>query len=225
MVSNFSDFKISKGIDISSYYRTKNLDDLTIEELAYVHLDSFPGNQILKNGRLSTCLYDLLETVSASFNNVRTKQYVPLLGCFSILDQIGGTYGRLDKSTTYRNGIKRALDLYSSFNNPSDIEALVTLRHGIFHDGSLVCINKNTSTKVLFRMVVNSGKLLTPPVTVWDGVYRDVMNDYVTKIDLKELQKLTGAVINECRDVLVSGNSNIAMSDPKELFYKYLFIQ
>jgi hypothetical protein len=225
MLSNFSDFKASGNMKISNYYRGKNLDDLTIEELSYVHLNSLTGKEILKNGRLSTCLYDLLETVSASFGNVRTKQYVPLLGCFSILDQIGGTYGRVDKSTSYGNGIKKALDLYSSFNNPSDLESLVTLRHSIFHDGSLVSVNSNTGTSVIFRMVVDSGKLLTPPISAWEGVYQNEMNDYVTKIDLKELQKLTSDVVDTCRKVLVAGNSDIKIGDPKELFYKYLFIQ
>jgi hypothetical protein len=225
MISDFKDFKISNGFEINDYYRGKNLEDLTVEELAYVHLNSLTGNQILKNGRLSTCLYDLIETVSASFNNVRTKQYVPLLGCFSILDQVGGMYGRADKTTTYGNGIKRALDLYSSVYSSVDLESLITLRHGVFHDGSLIGINIHTGTKVVFRMVIDSGVLLTPPTSEWDGVYRNDMNDYVTKIDLKELQKLTNEVIDECRKVLLEGNSDINTGDPKELFFKYLFFR
>lgn len=225
MITNFSDFKNAVGFEIFEYYRSKNLQDLTIEELAYVHLNIFPGTSVLNNGLLSTCLHDLVETVTTSFGNIRTEQYVPLLGCFSILDQVGGTYDRLDKSTIYKNGIKKALDLYSSYNNPADLESLVTLRHGIFHDGSLVSINKNTGTNVIFRMVVGSGTLLTPPVTVWDGVYRDDLTDYVTKIDLKELQKLTNDVIESCADALLSGNSDIKVSDPREFFYKYLFMR
>ena len=225
MVSSFSDFKNSNGIDISNYFGTKIISQLTIEELAYIHLDLMRGCQVLQSGRLSSGLYDLVETVSASFNNNRTKQYTPLLGCFSILDQVGGVYERNDKATSYKNGIKKSLDLFSSFNNSADLETLVTLRHGIFHDGSLLYSNRNTGTNVCFRMVVNSGSLLTPPIKTWDGIFRNDLKDYTTRIDLKELQSLTTEVVRECRRLLVDGVATLNISNPVEFYHKYLFSQ
>lgn len=223
MVSNFIDFKNSNGIDISNYFGTKIISQLTIEELAYIHLDLMHGCQVLKSGRLSSGLYDLVETVTASFNNNRTRQYVPLLGSFAILDQIGGIYSRNDKSTRYDNGIKKALDLFSNFNDPDDLETLVTLRHGIFHAGSLLHSNRNTGINVCFRMVVSSGNVLTPPIKIWDGVFHHDLKDYVTRIDLKELQSLTTEVVRECRRLLLDGKITIKTSNPVEFFHKYLF--
>lgn len=224
MIERFSDFKNSGRTEIHDYYRSKLLSELTLQELAYAHLEIVPGRFILKNGVLSSCLNDLLETGTASFNNVRTSQYVPLLAYFSILDQIGGIYNRTDKACSFTNGIKRALSQYSSINKGSDLEMLVTLRHGIFHDGSLVYKNSNTGTNVAFRMNVNSDDLLTPAKTQWDGIYHDDMSDYVTKINLKKLQAVANAVVKECKDSLINGTTDVKTSSPREFYYKYLFL-
>lgn len=230
MISKFSDFKDYERSNyhyIDEYFGTKYLHELTIEELAYIHLDTNSTCNIVRNCKLYTCLRDLLETVSASFNNIRTKQYVPLFTCFSILDQIGQIYGRLDKTTKYKNGIKRALALYSSLNDSESLDLLVTLRHCLFHNGSLAGINDQSKkeTKIFFRMAVDSGRLLTPAKEKWDGIYRNEMGNYTTKIDLKELQKITVSVVETCRNKHLEGKLRILVPDPKEFFYKYLFHQ
>jgi hypothetical protein len=210
--------------EIHDYYQSKLLSDLTLQELAYAHLDSVPGTFRLNNGTLSSCLNDLIEAGSASFNNFRTKQYVPLLAYFSILDQIGGIYERTNMTCSYKNGIKRALSQYSSFTIASDLEMLVTLRHGIFHDGSLVYKNTTTGTNVVFRMTVNSQKLLTYGKNIWDGIYHDDMTDFVTKIDLKKLQEVTNEVVKNCKESLLNGSTVCKTASTREFFYKYLFI-
>lgn len=224
MIKGFGDFKTSTPGEISEYYRTKSISQLSLEELANIHLDINSAWQCLENGNISSNIYDLNETVAAGFNNNRTKQYVPLLACFSILDQIGSAYERTDQTSAYGNGIKKALDLYSNFKLNQDLEFLVTLRHGLFHDGSLTYINKSTGTKVFFRMIMGSGKLLTPSIKPWDGVYYDDLSDYITYIDLKELHVKTKEVITECRRLLLNGKIKIMVAAPRELFYKYLFV-
>lgn len=99
MINGFCDFRGANEGEISDYYRSKNISQLTIEEMAFIHLDLLLGCQVLAGGvRLSSCLYDLFHSVITSFNNVRTKQYVPLMGCFAMLDQIGGNLWHSEKS-------------------------------------------------------------------------------------------------------------------------------
>ncbi|MFX9261709.1 hypothetical protein ABTN95_19170, partial [Acinetobacter baumannii] len=73
-------------------FSNKNLEELSTYELVYIYLDTFFGRTSLKNCTVSTCLYDLIENTRASYNNVRTRIYTPLLGSFIILDQLGSIF-------------------------------------------------------------------------------------------------------------------------------------
>lgn len=218
--------KDMNGMDRYKYFSEKIISDLTIEELAFIHLDiNYFSHAIKNNYYLSSNLYDLVETLAASFSNRRTRIYVPLMTEFAILDQIGCLYGKTGYSSSYGNGIKKALDTFSTFNSNEDLELLVTLRHGLLHSGSLININRNTGTNVVFRMKQNTGQILTKPTNQWDGVFHDELTKYITFIDLKELQKLTISIIEKCMEELLNGNITISITDEKEFFYKYLFIR
>jgi hypothetical protein len=213
------------GMLVDEYFRNKNLSELTKEELAYLHLDIHHLRNVVKDFYIGSSLRELTQTLSASFGNVRTKQYVPLMICFAVLDQLGSLYSINSINCNYKNGIKKAFSMFTQVQNRSEIESLLTLRNGMLHDGSLVSHNKYTDTGVIYRMVVNSGKLITPPNKKWDGLYRDSLTDYITLIDLKELQRTVLAAIQVCSDNLKSSNLTITCSSEKEFFFKYLFSQ
>lgn len=224
MINGFADFKMSNPGKISDYYRAKSTSQLSTEELANIHLDINRKWHCLTDGNISSNIYDLNEAVNAAFNNARTEQYVPLLACFAMLDQIGSLYQRTDIKSPYNNGIKKAFDSYSNFKSPDDLEAIVTLRHGLLHNGSLTCINSRTETKVFFRMIKNSKKIYTPPKKQWDGIYHDSMSDFTSLIDLRELHNTTKEIINECKRLLQDKKLEIKVCVPRELFFKYLFL-
>ncbi|WP_313599697.1 hypothetical protein [Pseudomonas sp.] len=224
MINGFADFKMSTPGEISDYYGTKSTSQLSSEELANIHLDIGHRWHCLTDGNISSNIYDLNEAVNAAFNNFRTKQYVPLLACFAILDQVGSLYQRADMESPYGNGIKKAFDSYSDLKSPETLDTLVTLRHGLLHNGSLTCINRNTKTKVFFRMITNSKKIYTPSKKQWDGIYHDSMADYTSFIDLKELHNKTKDILIECRRLLLNGKIDIKICAPRELFFKYLFL-
>ena len=80
-------------MDIYKYFKEKIISNLTVEELSFIHLDINSATHSLKEPYyVSSNLYDLVETVSASFSNRRTRIYVPIMTCFAILDQIGNIY-------------------------------------------------------------------------------------------------------------------------------------
>lgn len=216
---------LKNGILIGDYFRGKQLNELGVEELAYIHLNVLSQKTTLKDFAVSSSLRELEQTLAASFGNIRTKQYVPLMTSFAILDQLGSLYSIVGVNCDFQNGIKKALATLTEIRDRDDIESLVTLRNGLLHDGSLVSHNNYRDIDVIYKMVVGSGKVITPPKKVWDGVYRDSLTEYVTLIDLKELQTVVLKAIKLCADHLENSTLVINCTDEKEFFYKYLFSQ
>jgi hypothetical protein len=187
MISNFRSNSNPEGIDGHDFFVKKNSFELSIDELAYVHLDLVHGNVHLKNCILHSNIYDLLENLTASFNNFSTQQYTPLFISFSILDQIGAIYERKDKFVVYTNGIKKALSLFGPTDiSVDDINLLVSLRNGLFHNGSLVNVSQNNQPiHSLFRMTQDGDELLTHSIKPWDGIFHDDLSLFLTRINLK----------------------------------------
>lgn len=195
--------------------------ELSVKELAFIHLEyRYPTH--LSSCQILSSLQNLNDTLAASFNNSRTDIYAPLMVSFAMLEQIGATYQPKIRNNSYKNGIKKSLAAFSDFPQ-AELDTLITLRHGLLHDGSLVGVNKNTTIRVFFRLTTGKDKVITPPDKIWDGVYRDNMEAYVTLIDLRALQNLVLEVISSCRRMLVSDQLSIEITDPKEFFYRYLF--
>lgn len=214
--------KSKNRFEVGDYFRKKALADLDISELAYIHLDRLHGKMVLSNCIVYSSLYDLLETAQSSFYKDRTRIYTPLLSCFAILDQIGGVYGSRSKCTAYKAGIKAALDLFGGCSKV-DIEKLYALRNGLYHDGSLLSISKNGNTNVIFRLSQTSTNTITPASSEWTGVYEDVLDPFVTKINTKKFQEDVEAIVRKCSSELLNGTLKIKINDTREFFYKFLF--
>lgn len=205
------------------FFTEKNLDELTVSELAYVHLYTITDSIRLKNCNLSSSLKDLRETLSASFNNNRTNQYVPLMTSFAMLDQMGTLYTPKGKSSNKQNGIKRCLELNTNLQT-NDIESLVSLRNGLLHNGSLLCEAQNSKQiNVIYRLTKEGNTLVTHPKTAWDGIYHDNLNDYLSTVNLVMLRNLVFKVYDDIFSLLINNNLNIEITNPKELYFKYLF--
>ena len=210
------------GVELYKNLKRKNLNELSIEELAYTHLE-YSTFTCLKNCNVISSLYELKETLSVSFMHRATSKYVPLMVSFSILDQIGSLYYVTNNEPKYENGIRRALASFSDFPT-CDINTLVTIRNGLLHDGSLLSIDERKSIKVCFRMIEGSCQVITQPKKTWDGEYRDDLSEYLTLIDLNELKKLVLSFIDKCREYLLADELTISIRDTKEFYYKFLFI-
>ncbi len=218
-----TDLKSKNGFEVDDYFKNRSLHDLDVSELAYAHLDRVHGKVILGNGTVYSSLYDLMETAQSSFNNSRTRIYTPLLSCFAILDQIGGAYASTIKSTNYKSGIKAALDLFGTYSK-AEIEKLYALRNGLYHDGSLMSISLYGNAKTVFRLSPEAEKTITHPPVEWDGLYHDSLSQYITKINTKKFKEDVEAIVNNCSSQLLNGTLKMKINDPREFFYKFLFI-
>ena len=210
------------GSSAYEHFSSKQLHELTIEELAYVHLNRTHAFTHLNNQKLSSSLYDFLETAQASANNSRTRIYTPMLACFAVLDQIGGAYRRKSMTSQYQNGIKVALDLFGTYSK-EEIEHLTTLRNGIYHDGSLLSKNRNGKTNVTFRLSSSASKTITMPEKAWDGFYHDSLTEYTSKINVRLLKNDVEQIVKNRMDHLLNGELVFNISDCREFFYKFLF--
>lgn len=205
------------------FYHTKNIEDLNIHELAYIHLSTITSKTKLLKCFLSSSLYDLRETLTASFNNTRTNQYVPLMTSFAILDQLGELYTPFGKSSNKKNGTKRCLEMNTSLTK-DDIESLVSLRNGLLHNGSLICEAQNSKqTNVIYRLSKTEPNLIKHASIKWDGVYRDHMKDYISIVNLLKLKDLVLQIHDNTFNHLKNNTVTINISDPKEFYFKYLF--
>jgi hypothetical protein len=218
----FSGFKHANEFELHDHFSSKNLDDLSIEELAYIHLNRTHHQTIVKNVSVSSSLYDLIETAQASAINARTRIYTPMLASFAVLDQIGSAYRSKSKSTNYQNGIKVALQLFGT-HTKDEIEYLTTLRNGLYHDGSLISKNINGKTNVVFRLDPNAPQTITMPRKPWDGVYHDSLSDYISKINVLSFKNDVEKISMNCLDLLLNEKLNFEINDKREFFYKFLF--
>jgi uncharacterized membrane protein YfbV (UPF0208 family) len=79
------------SIDFSNSIKEKSLDELSLEELAYAHLNDSSWCQT-KTGQLTSSLY----TVIAEIRHVRSQAYgnsfLPVSAAFTVLDQLGFCY-------------------------------------------------------------------------------------------------------------------------------------
>jgi len=219
---DFSSFKNANGFELHDHFTSKNLDELTIEELAYIHLSRIHSRTPIKNANVSSSLCDLIETAQASAINSRTRIYTPMLALFAVLDQIGSAYRNKSKATNYKNGIKAALHSFSAYTK-DEIEYLTTLRNGLYHDGSLLSKNDNGKTNVVFRLDPNAPKTITMPRKPWDGIYHDSLDDYISKINVASLKNDVEKIAIECLDLLQNGTLIFKINDCREFFYKFLF--
>ncbi|HHA1932536.1 hypothetical protein ACLEYI_21995 [Enterobacter ludwigii] len=206
-----------------NFYQNKDIENLNIYELAYVHLSTITSKTKLLKCFLSSSLYDLRETLIASFNNTRTNQYVPLMTSFAILDQLGELYTPPGKSSKKQNGIKRCLEMNTSLTK-NDIESLVSLRNGLLHNGSLVCEAQNSKqTNVVYRLSKTEPNLIKHSTIIWDGVYRDEMKDYISIVNLLKMKELVLQIHEDNFNHLINNKLIININDPKEFYFRFLF--
>lgn len=101
-INSIYDFEKANLSERSDYFLKKELHELSVEELAYIHLDTLHFCTPIKGCIVSTSLRDLERNASSSFSNIATKRYTPVFICFAMLDQLGSIYKTKNKKK-YKN--------------------------------------------------------------------------------------------------------------------------
>lgn len=217
--------------------QTKKLQQLTLQELASIHLDQYGHPRQLADGWIQSGMGFLVTEIQQSLPRVYTGFFSPLYGAFALLDQIGEIY----KNTAIphcgneaASGIKKALYYFGgmSFDN-DEVKALYGLRNALMHNGSLLYRGRfNQKTNAwdgpFHRFSWNKSlpTAIRLPTCPWDGVLDNLSPKCTTEISVAKICELAIDAVAEAKKALDNNNLGIDLKEgEKELYYRYLHHQ
>ena len=217
--------------------RNKTLQQLTLQELASIHLDTYAGRHSLADGWIESGMGHLVTEIEQSIPRVDTGFFSPLYGAFALLDQIGDIYSDRSMapcSNADASGIKKALYFFGgmTFDGP-EMKALYGLRNALVHDGSLVYRGRFDHRSSAWRGPFHKfrwNKNLKEPIKLpreqWDGTMTNLGPDVTTEINVREICRLSISSVRKATSALKKGNLDIHVREGEiELYYRYLFHQ
>lgn len=175
----------------------------------------------------------MLGEATHSAHQEYSKYMLPLLGAFSVLDQVGECYS--NKATppfppayASKSNIIKALHYFASIPvNSADSDALYGLRNGLAHSARLVSVGEGKNPKhYWFKSDPASTPLFTHAGTPWDGLYNTRNSNNVTIVNPTKLLELVSNVVNNIDDANAKGDVTIVLKNGlEELLKNYVFIE
>jgi hypothetical protein len=217
--------------------QTKTLQQLTLQELASIHLDQYGHPHQLADGWIQSGMGFLVTEIQQSLPRVYTGFFSPLYGAFALLDQIGDIYKNTampDCGNDAASGIKKALYYFGGMDFDNDeVKALYGLRNALMHNGSLLYrgrFNKKTNTWDgpfhRFRWNKTLSKSIKLPISPWDGVLDNLNSDCTTEISVVKICELAIDSVAVAKKALDNNTLSISLQEgEKELYYRYLHHQ
>ncbi|RQP21825.1 hypothetical protein [Piscinibacter terrae] len=213
--------------------QTKTLQQLTVEELAHIHLDIHGLPTTLASGWIVSGMGGLVTEILQSRGQVNTRIFSPLYGSFALLDQIGSCYTNLSMPpcpNANASGIKKALYYFGGMSYDSDeMKALYGLRNSLMHDGSILYRGRyeGGTWKGPFHHFIlgsQSVKIVELPATPWDGNLQNLTFSHRTRINQRAFTDLAIETVRNARALLSAGKLGFTLVDGEiELYYRYLF--
>tara|TARA_R110000850_G_scaffold137501_1_gene258669 strand:- start:102 stop:770 length:669 start_codon:yes stop_codon:yes gene_type:complete len=219
-----------KYTDISRSIEVKNLNQLTLLEFAFVHINGRKVNEI-KDGILFSVIPVVLREIGHAKENIYSDNFLPVSAVFTVLDQLGFCYSRNDMEPyehSNASGIKKALYYFCDFSpNDEDSKALVALRNSFLHTAS--CLSKamyDSQPNYNFSFDKNSDVLIRHPDVKWNGDFESLSEDMWTYINPIILIKLAEAAVEEALNCLYKGVLQVSCEGGgKELRHRFLKFQ
>ncbi|GAA0794242.1 hypothetical protein [Marinobacterium sediminicola] len=210
-----------------SIWKEKYVDELSILELAYAHLGN-AGSYRLKNGWLKSILPITLQEVNHARHMAYSKNFVPVVGAFGVIEQIGFTYKRSDKleySNQNASSINKALYYFAGFEEGSeDVKALYALRNSFLHNASLMAkaLHSNKPS-YYFQFDREIDVLVQYPDETWDGNILNFKPEYTTLINPEKVIDLARSIVGSARQCLEDDVLEVDLEcGERELFYRFL---
>ena len=213
-------------MDISKWME-KRLIDLSLLELAYAHLGGKSYYQ-LKDGELKSILPVTLQEINHARHKEYSKNFVPVVGAFAVIEQIGFCYSRTD-ITTFSNSaaspILKALYYFTDYpEGHLDTKALYALRNSFLHNASLMAIAQHKNKPSFYfqfdRKIENLAKYST---VAWDGKVETFRPEMTTLINPDKIINLASSIVDKALACLEAGTLSVDLEGgEKELFYRFL---
>jgi len=206
----------------------KYIDELSVEEMSFIHLNTSYSPISVKNGLLRSTLSFTYQNIQHALHNENSKHLMPYIALCSILDQLGICYNRKDKSQpSFQNGLKRCLVNFGELNEKDEmINVLYALRNGLLHNISLVSYDYTKKKYYRFRYSKDINSVYQNPQVDWDGNYTTLDNggdNYTTLINVEKFKDL----VYSCRDKAEELNQQSLLElrlpgGARQLFYDYI---
>ncbi|SFI85861.1 hypothetical protein [Myroides guanonis] len=186
-------------------FKNKYINQLTIREMSFIHLDHHNIPHIVKDHLLRSTLSFTSQNIRHALNNDYSKQLIPLIGLFTILEQLGKCYDRMDISNIrFQNNIKRALVNFGGIDqNDELIDVLYALRNSLLHSASLISHGENSANKdkhYRFRYSSEIQHIIQESKVKWNGCYEELDGNtekYTTLINVDLLVKFVFSCIEK----------------------------
>ncbi|WP_368448652.1 hypothetical protein [Cobetia amphilecti] len=213
-------------LELSRSIEGKKLNQLTHDELAFVHLNE--RNNKIKNGTLSSSITVLLREIGHAKENIYSKNFLPISAAFTILDQLGFCYSRSDMQfdgDPNVSGIKKALYYFveTSMTN-EDRKALYALRNSLLHTASGISTPKFSNQKsYAFILDEDSDVLIKYPSTSWNGDFNTLSEEVWTRINPVILIGIAESAVKVALSCLYKGVlKNLPGISEKEIYHRFL---
>ncbi|MBB1438962.1 hypothetical protein H5202_09800 [Shewanella sp. SG41-4] len=213
-------------IDFYKAIKEKQLNELTLEELAFVHLNGRSFNDI-KHGQICSVLPLVIGEIRHVKFNMYSQNFLPVAAAFTVLDQLGFCYSRSDMPTysdENASSIKKSLYYFCDFSkNDNDTKTLYALRNSFLHTAS--CLSKSergNQPNHSFVFDKDSTELIKYPETQWNGDFHNLDESMSTIINPTMLVDLIEAAIERALKCLYEGSLDVSCESGAEFYYRFL---
>lgn len=207
--------------------RSRNLVDLTKNELAFIHLNASTSGFHIHEGVIKSGLPILIQEINHVKCNIYSKNLVPIISSFAILDQLGYCYKRNDMpeySNSNASGVKKALYYFCGFPDESDdVKALNAFRNGLMHNGSLLSRGRGkNASHYSFVYDESLTEVIEQAHVVWDGDFSHLKRpSMLTKVNPIKIIELAQNAVHKAGELLEAGNLEVVIPEI-EMYYTFL---
>ncbi len=206
----------------------KQTHELTLNELAFIHLSDSNSFFTLKNNHVRSTLSFAIQNVRQALNLEYSKQLMPYITLCAILDQLGVCYNRNDKPLPRsENGLKRALVQFGEIDEDDDlINIIYSLRNGLLHNISLTSFDKKNTAFYKFRYNSEITTIYKEAEEDWDGSYQTLDTNpekFTTHINVKLFSELVFSCLYKAN--FLNQNNNLVLrldGGLIQLFFDYI---
>ncbi|MGV1870751.1 hypothetical protein [Agrobacterium rosae] len=210
-------------------FTEKYFEDFDLEDIVYAHL---VGHDVMsKDHVIRSTLREMKGSMQHAHTNIATKNFVPLLCAFSILDQLADCYKYNDKPDHPINpsnnkeyaGVLRAL--YYFLDVPAlskEAHALYALRNAMMHDAAFVGKNLKGDW-YFFRYDHDMQSLINTAATSWDGDASTISEKTTTLVNPRRLTDQISAALDKLFRTFIENRSNVKeLQSSSDIRHKFL---
>lgn len=206
----------------------KSIDELTFNEMAYVHLSDSTSSFVLKDHLVRSTLSFAVQNVKKALKHEFSKQLMPYITLCSILDQLGICYNRNDKpQPRFSNGLKRALVQFGEISGDDElINVIYSLRNGLLHNISLTSFDLKKGKFYKFRYNSSIESIYKKSDEEWNGSYETLdsnPNKFLTHINIDLFSELVFACLDKATTLNETNNLELRLEGGlRQLFFDYI---